>query len=89
MTTTESRHIGVWISRPAADVYRYAADPTNLPRWAAGLATSEVTRIGDDWVVCSPMGEVTVRFAPANDFGVLDHVVTASGAEPVFQRRCA
>lgn len=80
----ESRHISAWINRPAADVYRYAADPRHLPYWAAGLAQGEVTKVGDTWVSASPMGEVTIEFAPANDFGILDHVVTVAGAEPVF-----
>ena len=30
------------------------------------------------------MGQVAVEFSPANDLGVLDHVVTMPGAEPVF-----
>lgn len=80
----ESRHISVWIDRPADEVYRYAADPRNLPRWAVGLAHSEVTPAGDDWVAESSMGPVTIRFAPANEFGVLDHVVTVGSAEPVL-----
>ncbi|MFN8071012.1 MAG: SRPBCC family protein [Mycobacterium sp.] len=80
----ESRHIGVWINRPADEVYRYAADPRHLPRWAAGLAHGEVTPAGDEWVAESPMGPVAIRFAPANEFGVLDHVVTLGGAEPVL-----
>lgn len=80
----ESRHISVWINRSAADVYRYAADPTHLPNWAAGLARGEVSRAGDDWVVQSPMGPVTVEFTPANDLGVLDHVVTMPGGQSVL-----
>lgn len=55
----ESRHISVWINRPATDVYRYAADPANLKKWAAGVTE-----------------DMAVEFAPANDFGVLDHTVT-------------
>lgn len=43
-----------------------------------------MTQVGDNWVVRSPMGEVTVQFAPANDLGVLDHVVTLPGGEAVF-----
>ena len=60
----ESRHISAWINRPAADVYRYAADPENLPTWAAGL---------------SP--DMAVEFAPANNFGVLDHTVVLPTGE--------
>jgi len=80
----ESQHIAAWINRSAADVYRYASDPAHLPEWAAGLARSEVTRVGDTWVAQSPMGEITIEFTPANDLGVLDHVVNLPSGEPVF-----
>ena len=83
-TAGESQHISAWINRPAAEVYRFASNPENLPRWAAGLAEGEVIRVGDNWVVRSPMGQVTVEFSPTNEFGVLDHVVTMPSGEPVF-----
>lgn len=83
-TANESRHISAWINRSALDVYRYASDPAHLPQWAAGLATSELTRVGDTWVAQSPMGEITIEFTPANDLGVLDHVVNLPSGEPVF-----
>ncbi|HOB49410.1 MAG TPA: SRPBCC family protein [Mycobacterium sp.] len=78
------RHISVWIRRPADEVYRFAADPRNLPLWAAGLAQAELTRTGEVWVAQSPMGQVSVRFTPANDLGVLDHTVTLTNGERVF-----
>lgn len=71
----QSRHVHVVITRPAGEVYEFAADPDNLPRWAAGLAEGEVTRDGDVLLVDSPMGAVRVVFAPRNPFGVLDHDV--------------
>jgi hypothetical protein len=80
----ESQHISAWINRPAIDVYRYASDPAHLPEWAAGLAQSEVTRVGDTWAAQSPMGEIAIEFTPANDLGVLDHIVTLPSGEPVF-----
>ena len=83
-TSGESRHISAWINRSAADVYRFASDPSHLPQWAAGLAQGELTKVGDTWVAQSPMGEVTVEFTPANDLGVLDHVVTLPSGDPVF-----
>ena len=30
------------------------------------------------------MGEITIEFTPANDLGVLDHVVNLPSGEPVF-----
>ena len=74
-TPRETRHVSEWIDRPAPDVYAFAADPANLPRWAAGLS-SGIEQVGDEWFADSPMGRVGVRFAPSNEFGVLDHDVT-------------
>lgn len=77
MTDIASRHVSQVIHRSVQEVYDFAADPAHLPRWAAGLAQSEVTTEGDDLLlVDSPMGRVTVRFVPRNDLGVLDHDVT-------------
>ena len=68
-------HLSIFIARPAAAVYDFVADPRNLPRWAAGLARSEVRPNGDEWAAESPFGKVRIRFAPRNSFGVLDHDV--------------
>jgi hypothetical protein len=83
-TAGESQHISAWINRPAVEVYQFASDPASLPRWAAGLADGEVTRVGDTWVAQSPMGEIAIEFSPTNDLGVLDHVVTMPSGEQVF-----
>src|SRR5262245_17247857 len=66
---SDSRHVSVWINRPPEAVYAFAADPENLPRWAAGA---------------SVLGDITVEFVPANDFGVLDHLVTLPSGESVY-----
>jgi hypothetical protein len=79
----ESAHVAVSIDRPADDVYAFASDPRNLPRWAAGLARQEVELVDGAWVVESPMGRVTVEFTPSNSFGVLDHRVTLPSGETV------
>lgn len=71
-----SRHVSVVVRRPPDEVYAYAAEPDNLPRWAAGLASSEVTRDGDVLVAAGPMGEVRIAFVGRNAYGVLDHDVT-------------
>jgi hypothetical protein len=74
----------VSIKRRWREVYDFAADPANLPQWAAGLAGAEVVREADgDWVTQSPMGTVTVAFAAANELGVLDHDVTLPSGEVV------
>jgi hypothetical protein len=76
------RHLTVHIERPAQDVYEYAADPANLPEWAAGLGGS-IEHTGGKWLADSPMGKVEVAFVPANTFGVLDHDVTLPSGDVV------
>lgn len=81
---TQSRHISVFIAAPAPTVYAYAADPTRLPTWAAGLAQSSLEHVDDTWFADSPMGRVRVDFTGPNDLGVLDHTVTLPGGEQVL-----
>lgn len=78
-----SRHLSIVIERDPTDVYAFAATPENLPRWAAGLAQSAISRDGDALVADSPMGRVRFVFAPRNEFGVLDHDVMLPGGEVV------
>lgn len=70
------QHVSVHIARSPTDVYEFASDPRNLPRWAAGLARSEVEKEGDAWVVEAPFGKVRVKFVERNSLGVMDHDVT-------------
>lgn len=72
---SDVRHISIYIERKPGDVYEFASDPRNLPKWAAGLARSEVRKEGTEWVADAPFGTVRVRFAERNRFGVLDHDV--------------
>lgn len=80
----ESRHVSIWIDVAPEVVYEFAADPQTWPQWAAGLAEGELRQSADGWVADSPMGVVTVEFAPPNMFGVLDHVVRMPSGEQVY-----
>jgi len=70
-----TRIISVSIDRPSREVYDFASDPANLPRWASGIGTS-IKNINGEWIAKSPGGPVKVRFTPRNNLGVLDHYVT-------------
>ncbi len=80
--TSESWHVSERVDRPAAEVYDYAANPANLPRWALGLGSS-VVREGDRWFVDTPGGRFRFAFAPRNDLGVLDHYLTPDSGEVI------
>lgn len=76
MPTMPARILHVSIERDWREVARFVLNPENMPRWAAGLGAG-LERRGDHWVADGgPIGEVEVRFAPANDLGVADHEVT-------------
>lgn len=78
-TLLEVRHVSVSIQRSPREVYRFASDRENLPRWASGLGGT-IRKVEGAWIAEGPMGAVEVRPAEPNDFGVLDHdVVLASG----------
>ena len=80
-TVFASRTLSVAIRRPPDKVYEFASNPENLPRWAKGLGAS-VRKQGTDWIVDTPQGQVKIRFAEKNTFGVMDHyVTTATGIE--------
>lgn len=70
----KSRTICMQIERPPGRVYEFVADPRNLPQWVRSFCTA-VRQVGDDWFMETPGGPVGDRFAPVNEFGVLDHVV--------------
>lgn len=76
MTTATARIIHRTIQCDWRAVYAFAAQPENMPLWASGLAAG-LTPDGGDWIADGgPIGNVRVRFAPQNDFGVIDHWVT-------------
>jgi hypothetical protein len=80
--TFVAKHVSMSIDRSTADVYMFASNPLNLPRWAAGLSGS-IEQIDGAWFADSPMGRVQIAFAATNDFGVLDHDVTLPSGETV------
>lgn len=81
---TVSRHVSVWIDAAPEVVYAFASSPADMPRWAAGLAAGGLRRSDQGWVADAPMGRVTVEFAPANEYGVVDHIVRLPSGEAVY-----
>jgi hypothetical protein len=79
----KSRHVSISINHPANEVYEFASNPENLPKWAAGISGS-VKNVNGDWIAESPMGRVKVKFADKNRFGILDHDVTLPSGETFY-----
>ena len=81
--SNKSRHISISINNSVDEVYAFASNPENLPKWAAGISGS-VKNVNGDWIAESPMGRVKVKFADKNRFGILDHDVTLPSGETFY-----
>lgn len=79
--TYPAKIISISIDRPADEVYQFTSNPENFPRWVAFVKS--VTRQGEIWVGKTDAGDIKIRFAPRNNFGVLDHQVTLATGETV------
>ncbi len=84
MSPTPAHIVHLSIRRAPEAVYAFASDPRNMPQWASGLAGG-LEPDGEDWIADGgPLGQVRVRFAPPNDYGVIDHTVTLPTGDQVF-----
>jgi hypothetical protein len=72
-----SHTVNISIGRPPEEVAAFVSNPANLPAWAHGLCKA-ISKYGDDWIADTAQGTMKVRFAPQNEFGVLDHYLTDS-----------
>lgn len=70
--------VSVTIAVDPKTAYAYASNPANLPAWAPGFVKS-IAQQGSRWIAQTTLGDITFRFAPPNDFGVLDHEVQLPG----------
>ena len=71
----ESKIVAQPVAAPAPRVYAFASNPANMPQWAPAFVKS-IGNVNGEWIIDSNLGKVKIEFAPANPFGVLDHVVT-------------
>jgi hypothetical protein len=78
---TTSKTLSVFIGRRSTEVYEFASDPVNLPRWATAFCKS-VSQSEGNWIAHTSLGPIKIRFVDRNDLGVLDHyAVLPSGVE--------
>jgi len=80
LTVLPSRTLQTSIDCPPQRVYDYVFNPANLPHWTPGLCLA-IRPDGDLWLLTTPQGELTFRFAAQNELGVLDHFVGTPAGE--------
>lgn len=84
MTLYPALTLSVAIARPYPEVAAYLAKPERFPDWASGLGRGFSALDDGTWRVETPEGAATVRFSPANDFGVADHWVRLPDGSTVY-----
>lgn len=75
------RNLNISINRSADDVYQFASNPENFPKWVKFVQS--ISKQGDNWVAETEIGTIKIKFTPKNEFGIIDHVVTLSNGETV------
>jgi hypothetical protein len=78
-----SRTVAVFIASSPSDVAEFVSNPQNLPLWAGAFCKS-VRKNGPDWLAETPQGQVRIRFAPPNSYGILDHYVSLPSGQDVY-----
>jgi len=80
--TFPTKTLTISIQCPPEQVYAFVSNPERFAQWTSSFCKS-VRREGDDWIVETTDGEMTVHFVAPNEFGVADHVVTLPTGETV------
>lgn len=75
------RNISVSINRSAEEVYQFASNPENFPKWVSFIRS--MTNQGDIWIGKTDIGDIQIKFSPPNVFGIIDHQVTLANGETV------
>ena len=71
--TTTSVTLSVQIACPAAEAYRFIADPATMPQWAIQNVKS-IRPVGQNrWKIQTPRGAGRLIPRYEQEFGVLDH----------------
>jgi hypothetical protein len=75
------KNISVSINRSANEVYQFACQPENFPKWVAFIHS--MSRQGDLWIGKTNQGDIQIKWPPPNEFGILDHQVTIANGQTV------
>ena len=78
-----STSISVQVAREPAAVYSFVSDLKNLPRWATTFCRS-IKQEQAGWVMDTSLGAMSIRLAPDNDLGVLDHYLIPVGGKTLY-----
>ena len=72
--TRPVKNVSISINSSKEQVYQFASNPENFPRWLAFVKS--VSRKSENvWNAETTIGQIEIQFVPANEFGIIDHLV--------------
>lgn len=80
--THPAKNISISINKSSEEVYQFASNPENFPKWLAFVKTIS-EKSGSVWAAETDLGKIEIELTPANKFGIIDHVVTLPGGAKV------
>lgn len=78
-----ARTYSVTIDHDWQALYEMIWRPEFFPKWASGLAESELREEDGCWLANGPEGPIRIRFTPHNIYGVMDHHVDLGSGDEV------
>lgn len=75
------KNISISIDRSIEEVYQFASNPENFPKWVSFIKS--MTNQGDIWIGKTDIDDIKIKFTPSNAFGIIDHEVTLINGEAV------
>ena len=79
----QSKTLNITINCAPKKVYEFVSNPEKMPEWAKAFCLA-VTKQNGEWVMKTPHGAAAIRFAPQNEYGILDHYVKVAPGVEVY-----
>jgi len=80
---TMSQTLSISINCHPDKVYDFVSNLENMPVWATTFCKS-IKKSDGEWIAATTQGQVKIRLAENNRFGVLDHYVTPAPGVEVY-----
>lgn len=78
-----ARTLSISIASDWRALYEAIWRPETFPKWASGLAQSQLRQEGEHWIAQGAEGTVRICFSAHNAYGVMDHWVETESGDSV------
>jgi len=83
MPLLRSKTVTISINCLPSKIYDFVSSPSNLLKWGKTYCRS-IKESNGEWMMETPQGQVKIRIAGKNEFGILDHYITPPDGKEVL-----